>query len=169
MKEKWKTIKEFGNGRYSVSNLGNVRNNETGSYIKGDINNFGYHRVCLYYKGEKKRFMRHRLVAKYFVKGKTKSRKFVNHNDGNKSHNYATNLEWSTQSENEKHAFRTGLKKRTNKPLIIGIGDSISIEFDNQREAAEFFNCSQASISKWLTNKNIIPRNINIINIDFIS
>lgn len=34
----------------------------------------------------------------------------VNHLDGIKAHNWASNLEWSSKSANEKHAFATGLK-----------------------------------------------------------
>lgn len=168
MIEKWKVIKDFANGRYSVSNFGNIRNNETGKYIIGDINNFGYHRVTLYYKSKKKRYFRHRLVAKYFVNGRTKKKKFVNHKDGDKYNNSASNLEWTTQSENEKHAFKTGLKRKTNKPLYIEFGGIIGMEFENQHDAANFLHCSQASISNWITNKTIIPEDRGISDIKFI-
>lgn len=169
MKEKWKTIKDFADGRYSVSNLGNVRNNVTGQYITGDINNFGYYRVTLYYNGNKKRYMRHRLVAKYFVSGKSKKKKFVNHIDGDKSHNYESNLEWVSQSENEKHAFKCGLKRKTNKPFTVELGEDFEIEFQNQYEASEFFNCSQATISKLLMDKSIKSRILKVNNLEFIS
>ena len=58
--------------------------------------------------GERRKFSVHRLVAwKYvpLVDGKTQ----VNHIDGVKTNNDASNLEWSDNADNVQHAFDNGL------------------------------------------------------------
>lgn len=49
----------------------------------------------------------HRIVAEAFC-SRRGGADVVNHRDGNKSHNSATNLEWVTQRENVVHAVQTG-------------------------------------------------------------
>ena len=51
----------------------------------------------------------HRLVANKYIPN-PESKPFVNHINGIKSDNHVSNLEWVTQSENELHAYKTGLK-----------------------------------------------------------
>lgn len=51
----------------------------------------------------------HRLVAEAFVPNPNKYSQ-VNHIDGNRLNNAASNLEWVSPSANVKHAYRTGLK-----------------------------------------------------------
>lgn len=54
--------------------------------------------------------MMHRLVAEIFVKNSDLEKNIaVNHIDGDKTNNNASNLEWVTYSENQKHAYRNGL------------------------------------------------------------
>lgn len=54
----------------------------------------------------------HRLVAEYFIPN-PKKLPMVNHKDGDKTNNDASNLEWCTNQENTLHAYRTQLHKTT--------------------------------------------------------
>ena len=109
-------IEEF--KHYFIYDDGRVYNSKTKKFILGDINNCGYYRVYLYNGKIKQRFFRHRLVAEYFIPN-PENKQFVNHKDGNKSNNSVNNLEWCTQSENEKHKFDVLNAKRTNKKIMI--------------------------------------------------
>lgn len=73
----------------------------------------GYRCVDLKVNGNRKTMRVHRLVAMAFIGEPYKE--MVNHIDGNKSNNNLSNLEWATRSENELHAYATGLKKSSEK------------------------------------------------------
>jgi hypothetical protein len=110
-------------GYYQVSNLGNVKSLKRTALIGGfgkrtvrerilKILNggVGYQRVHLCKDKNINKFFSHRLVAIAFIPN-PENKKTVNHIDGNPANNCVSNLEWATQSENNYHAFRTGLKK----------------------------------------------------------
>lgn len=65
----------------------------------------GYLRVTIFGKDE----YVHRLVAQCFIANPNDYPE-VNHKDGNKENNSIDNLEWCTRSQNNKHAFETGLR-----------------------------------------------------------
>ncbi len=72
------------------------------------INN--YYQVFLSINSKPKRFYIHYLVAKIFIK-KQDGKNHVNHKDGNKLNNNASNLEWVTPKENIIHAHLIGIHK----------------------------------------------------------
>lgn len=88
----------------------------------------------------KKRYFRHRLVALTFIENNYPDTKIqVNHIDGDKSNNVLSNLEWMTPSENDLHAFKTGLKKIVNKKMVkITFLNGESKIFNSNTEASEY-------------------------------
>lgn len=58
------------------------------------------------------RFFVHRLVASAYCSGFAPGLT-VNHIDGNKLNNHASNLEWVTKKENLRHAHSTGLYRQS--------------------------------------------------------
>ena len=147
----WYPIKGW-EGLYEINKNGEVRNAKNKNTIVGDINNCGYYRVSLYNQGQSKRYFRHRLVAEQFL-DKPEGKDFVNHIDGDKSNNSLENLEWVSQSENEKHAFENGLKQKTNKPFIIEFVNGDIKEYGNQYVCAKEIGCSQSSVKNWLNGQ----------------
>lgn len=112
MEEIWAKIEGY--PEYEISNFGNARSLKRGRVynLKINIDSHGYCYIIPYVN--KKTYTHckiHRLVAKHFVDG-YKEGLVVNHKDGNKQNNVYTNLEWVTPSENNRHAFRLGLKRK---------------------------------------------------------
>lgn len=113
--EIWKNIEDY-RGKYKISNLGRVEShsNTIPSIMGGRLNEDKYLKVSLTFGGKSKKYFVHRLVAKHFIEnplGKLE----VNHLDGNKLNNKASNLEWCTRQENIKHSvennlYSTGIK-----------------------------------------------------------
>lgn len=152
--EIWKDVVGY-EGLYQVSNLGNVRSLDRESehfngvivFHKGKVLNVhlhdGYSSVCLYKKEiirgtlKKNKYRTtkvHRLVAQAFLPN-SENKRCVNHINGIKTDNRVENLEWSTDSENQKHSYavlgkNNGMKKRVK---VNGI------KFESMAEASLYY------------------------------
>lgn len=136
-KEKWRLVDGY--SYYAVSNLGRVRsldhfdsNNHLreGRILKSTKHKDRYPTVCFTQDGRKRVFLVHRLVANAFIPNPDEKPQ-VNHKNGNKDDNRASNLEWVTGSENQKHSYEVlgrssvGFKgpskyrKFTNEQIIV--------------------------------------------------
>lgn len=131
---------------YSVSDVGEVRNDITGRLLNPSIQQ-GYCHVGLTINGKIKRCRVHRLVAIAFLEN-PENKPYINHIDGCRSNNKLSNLEWCTPAENTQHAVRTGLMKPTRQKKVIqyGLNGEKIAEFVSAREAARQTNSSDAKI-----------------------
>jgi len=137
--EEWRPIKETAGKQlkdyYFVSNLGRVKTvrhqQEWINYgristkhcpeaILSQVKDKSGYCTCpmTHISGKGMTVQVHRLVATAFCENDDPEHKVqVNHIDGCKSNNRASNLEWVTPSENAKHAIDTGLKTHFHKTL----------------------------------------------------
>ena len=96
---------------YEVWEDGTIIGKRFGKPMRTEMKTDTYPQVSLQVDGTEKRFNVHRIVAELFVPNPD-NKPIVNHIDGNKKNNHASNLEWVTYSENIKHAYSTGLRER---------------------------------------------------------
>jgi hypothetical protein len=101
--EVWRDIYRL-EGLCQVSNQGRIR--RLGEIVE-PYEHYGYYKVVL----AKRLYAIHRLVARTFVPN-PKRKPLVNHLDGLKLNNQASNLEWVTHQENSQHASRLGLIRK---------------------------------------------------------
>jgi len=147
--EDWRYAHYNGNiTTYEVSSFGRVRNRK-GDILKPNPSN-SYHCVKL---GKNNDCTIHRLVADAFLV-KKKNKNIVNHIDGNKTNNKATNIEFCSASENTLHAHANNLinqyKIRVNQYDLNGI---FIKSFESITDASKETNTKYDNIIEVCKNK----------------
>lgn len=95
---------------YLIYSDGRVYSKKSNRFLKTTLNRYGYPRVVLWKNSKGYERKIHMLVAQHFIENPLNLPE-INHKDGNKLNADYTNLEWSTRSDNVKHAYNIGLMK----------------------------------------------------------
>jgi hypothetical protein len=150
-------------GKYQASNLGKIKslgNNAKRSekILKASLEGSGYEFVNLYKNTERTSLKIHRLVAITFISN-PENKKTVNHINGNKLDNNVNNLEWSTYSENLRHAFKIGLnsgihKSKLKQSEVLQIKDLLKLKRFSHKEIGKFYGVAHNTISYISSGKN---------------
>lgn len=158
--EKWKRIQNFPD--YFVSYSGKIASTKHRKtrILRQKRHPKGYLYVGLYKNNKQHAAKVHRIVAEAFIPNAL-NKPQVNHRDGNKSRNIASNLEWVTQKQNIAHnislngisAYCSMLGKRGSKsPFSIRIKQfSITGKF-----LAEYIGIRQLARKRRWNHQNII-------------
>lgn len=163
----WRDIVGYG-GNYAVSNTGIVRSvarivaRSNGTFqtirqrdLKQTNDRDGYPSVVLCLCGKLRTRKVHQLVAQAFIEN-PESLPQVNHEDGVKENNLATNLKWCTLQKNHEHARSTGLidqkgekswNAKVSRDQVLTIV-ALRKEGKTYKEISETTGCSQANAYK---------------------
>lgn len=166
MEEIWRDIEGY-EGRYQVSNLGNVlslnyRHHGYSKQLVPKRNNSGRLWVELIADGKKKAFLVHRLVGAAFIPN-PEGYPQINHKDENPQNNRADNLEWCTQEYNiryylERHPLERKPTAKYGKRLDLAVEQmtmdgNVVRRWDNSRQVARELGWSDWSISECCRGK----------------
>lgn len=140
------------NTAYKITPEGMIYN-AIGKCRKPSICKKGYAHITLSNKGNRVTYLVHRLVAEQYIPNPYNLTQ-VNHIDGNKLNNKASNLEWVNASTNIVHSFCTGLsdysgskngRSKLTESDVIQIKQLLSQGIKN-KEIADKFNISKSVI-----------------------
>lgn len=144
--EVWRTVEDFPN--YEISNMGRIRNINTGYVLSPGDNGHGYLQVTLCQNGEKKRVYIHRLVGIAFIPNPNNLPQ-INHRNENRADNRAENLEWISIKDNVNYGTRAErFSLSRGKPVEqYDLAGNYLNTWTGTREAERQTGISQSSIS----------------------
>jgi len=165
MQEKWRAVVGY-EGLYEVSDLGRVkgltrraRKSKDGTLSPHVAR--GYEQVKLYRNGTGINRPIHKLVAAAFI-GPTPPGNEVNHANGRKRNNAASNLEFMTPMQNTHHAMDLGLfdnrgerngESKLTESEVLKIRESYATGGESYTTLANRFGVAFQTIGKIVTRK----------------
>jgi len=168
IQEKWQPLKGY-EQLFEISTDGRIRSfakktqnrwgpcTKAGKMLRPSPDEKGYMKIRLWRsKDDFSSYRVHRLVANQFIPNPNGYDQ-VNHIDGNKANNAASNLEWCNNSLNQIHANATGLRKGSPKGKDNHLSKTVlhllsGVYYDSAREA---YNHSSMNIRFEVFCKNI--------------
>ena len=166
-KEIWKDIEGY-EGKYKISNFGNVYSCYINRNLKHSKTQDGYPYVILKANGKQKIKLIHRLVAIHFIPNPN-NLPIINHIDEDKSNYSIDNLEWCDNSYNVTYNDASKKAAKKNSKYVYAYNENAELvhEYYSAREAARQLNYSNGCISACCnhnihTYKNLVWSNTKL-------
>lgn len=142
---------------YHVSYCGKIIRSKTKKQLKKvphGIPPYPTVRTCT--EGAPQNTKAHRMLASAWIPNDDPVNKTqVNHKDGNKEHCHGDNLEWVTESQNQRHALETGLKGKGSELYNASLTEEqvhlickLIVDGMLVKDIADRFDCSKDVVRK---------------------
>jgi hypothetical protein len=154
--EEWKSIPGYDG--YEASDLGRISRIINGHryMISPWDSNKGYLRVAIFKKGKQVKRLVSRLVAIAWIPNPD-NKPQVNHINGNKHDNTIGNLEWTTGSENVKHAVSTGLTSTNIKVTLENLVDKTLVDYDSLNQLSKALDMAMDTLVTYIPRSKKYP------------
>jgi hypothetical protein len=123
---------QYGSTIYEIYDNGMVWSTYKWGFLELQVDKDGYNIASIYVNGRMVKTRVCRMVAETYIPNPDNLPQ-VNHKDGNKQNDDHTNLEWSTNSDNMKHACAMGLVDKSHLSEIGKIGGEYAINNTGRR------------------------------------
>lgn len=148
-------MKRFRNSRYIVFDDGTVYSEKSRKNLKpycSGRSGSEYYQVNLWVKGKSIKIYIHQIVAELYLDEKPSKEHQINHIDGDRFNNKASNLEWVSLQENLEHAAATGLRSFSASHCVQALKDGFGYVFPKIRDA-NLLGFDSGSICQILSGK----------------